>query len=49
MLLISPWINSGIFKFMDHLEKSIQTLSANEMIFGIAGAIVGLVISSSFC
>ena len=48
MLLISPWINSGIFRFMDHLEKSIQTLSANEMLFGIAGAIVGLVISSFF-
>lgn len=48
MLLISPWINSGIFKLMDRLEKNIQTLSANEMLFGIAGAIVGLVISSFF-
>jgi len=48
MFLISPWINSGIFKFMDRIEKSIQTLSANEMIFGVAGAIVGLVISSFF-
>ncbi|MBC8061857.1 MAG: PIN/TRAM domain-containing protein [Clostridiaceae bacterium] len=48
MLLISPWINSGIFKVMDRLEKSIQALSANEMIFGVAGAIVGLIISSFF-
>jgi len=48
MLLISPWINSGIFKFVDRLEKNIQILSVNEMMFGIAGAIVGLVISSFF-
>jgi len=48
MLLISPWINTGIFKLMDRLEKNIQTLSANEMLFGAAGAIVGLVIASFF-
>ena len=45
MLLIYPWINFLIIKLMDRLEKSIQTLAANEMLFGVAGAIVGLVIS----
>ena len=48
LFLISPWIYSAIFKFMDYIEKSTQKLSANEMLFGTGGAIIGLLISSFF-
>ena len=46
--LISPWINLIIIRAMDYIEKNIQKLSANEILFGTVGAITGLVISALF-
>lgn len=48
LFLISPWINSIINKIMDYVEKSMQKLPATEILFGTAGAIVGLVIAALF-
>jgi uncharacterized protein YacL len=46
LFLLSPWINSLIRKVMDYIEKSIQRMSAYEILFGAGGAIIGLIISS---
>lgn len=46
--IISPWMISWIMKVMDYFERSIQRLPANEILFGTAGAIVGLIISAFF-
>ncbi|MDF2882440.1 MAG: yacL [Clostridiaceae bacterium] len=46
--IISPWMISWIMKIMDYFERSIQKLPANEILFGTAGAIVGLIISAFF-
>ena len=46
LFLLSPWVNSLIGRTMDYIERSIQRLPANEILFGAGGAIVGLVISS---
>lgn len=46
LFFISPWINKLIFSAIDYMEKSIQKIPANEIIFGTVGAIVGLVIAS---
>ncbi len=48
MFLVSPWINSVIMKIMDYIEKSLQKLPAAEIILGVAGALVGLLISAVF-
>lgn len=48
LFLISPWINSSITKIMDYIEKSIQKVPATEVLFGAAGAIIGLVIAALF-
>ena len=48
LFLLSPRINSAIIKLMDYIEKSIQKLSTIEIIFGSAGAIIGLIISAVF-
>ncbi|WP_123054751.1 PIN/TRAM domain-containing protein [Clostridium sp. JN-1] len=48
LFLISPWINFIIIKTMDYIEKSLQRLPATEMLFGTAGAILGLIISALF-
>jgi uncharacterized protein YacL len=48
LFLLSPWINTIIIKIMDYIEKSAQKLPATEMLFGTAGAIVGLLISALF-
>ena len=48
LFLISPWINIIIARTMDYIEKSIQKLPANEILFGTVGAITGLVISALF-
>lgn len=48
LFLISPWINIIITRTMDYIEKSIQKLPANEILFGTVGAITGLVISALF-
>lgn len=48
LFLISPWINNIVTRTMDYIEKSIQKLSANEILFGTVGAITGLVISALF-
>lgn len=48
LFLISPWINNAIVKIMDYIEKSIQKLPTNEMLFGTAGAMIGIIISSLF-
>lgn len=46
LFLISPLMNSLISKTMEYVEKSIQRLPANVVLFGAIGAIVGLIISS---
>lgn len=48
LFLISPWINSAIMKTMDYVEKSIQKLPATEVLLGVLGALIGLLISSVF-
>lgn len=48
MFLISPWISSGIIKLMEYIERNIQKLPANEILFGTGGAIVGLIIATFF-
>ncbi len=48
LFILSPWINLCIFKFMYYLERNIQKSSANEMLFGTAGAIVGLIFAAFF-
>ncbi|MCI1944665.1 PIN/TRAM domain-containing protein [Clostridium luticellarii] len=48
MFLISPWINSVIMKVMDYIEKSLQKLSATEILFGVVGALIGLLVSVVF-
>lgn len=46
LFLLSPWINKLIMKAIDYIEKSMQKLTAMEIIFGAVGAIVALIISS---
>lgn len=46
--LISPWFSLGIIKSIEYVEGNIQKIPANEILFGTAGAIVGLIISSLF-
>lgn len=46
LFLLSPFINNLIFRSIDYMEKSIQKIPANEILFGAVGAIVGLVIAS---
>jgi uncharacterized protein YacL len=48
LFLISPWINSIIMKTMDYIEKSLQKLSAVEILLGVLGALIGLLISAVF-
>lgn len=44
--ILSRWINIGIIKVMEYFESSLQKHSAGDILFGVAGAIVGLIISS---
>lgn len=46
LFILSRWISEGITKLMEYFEKNIQKLSANEILFGAGGAIIGLIISS---
>lgn len=48
LFLISPWINSIIMKVMDYVEKSLQKLPAVEILLGVLGALIGLLISAVF-
>ncbi|MHC6178355.1 PIN domain-containing protein [Clostridium sp. JNZ X4-2] len=48
MFLISPWINSIIMRVMDYIEKSLQKLPATEILFGVVGALIGLLVSAVF-
>lgn len=48
LFIISPIIISFIMKFMDYVEKSTQKLPTSQIVFGTAGAIIGLVIASLF-
>ncbi|WP_333887961.1 PIN/TRAM domain-containing protein [Clostridium sp.] len=48
LFLISPWINSVIMKTMDYIEKNVQKLPATEILLGVLGALIGLLISSVF-
>ncbi|WP_333861707.1 PIN/TRAM domain-containing protein [Clostridium sp.] len=48
LFLISPWINSAIMKTMDYIEKNVQKLPATEILLGVLGALIGLLISSVF-
>lgn len=48
LFLISPWINLVIEKTMDYIERSLRKLPVTEILIGIAGAIIGLVISALF-
>lgn len=42
--LISPAVYKGIIKIIDYTEKSIQKLTASEIIYGAAGAVIALII-----
>ena len=46
LFFISPIIVTFIMKFMDYVEKNIQKMPTAQIIFGTAGAIIGLVIAS---
>ncbi|MCM0650354.1 PIN/TRAM domain-containing protein [Clostridium swellfunianum] len=46
LFLISPVITRLILTAVDYMEKSIQKVPANEILFGTAGAIAGLIIAS---
>lgn len=46
--LISPWIVKWITNCMEYFENNIQKVPVSEIVFGTAGAIVGLVISALF-
>lgn len=46
--LISPWIIKGITKAMEYFENNIQKVPISEIVFGTAGAMVGLFISAMF-
>lgn len=46
LFLVSPLINLLILNLMDHTENKIQKIPASDVIFGIVGAILGLVISN---
>lgn len=43
--LLSPWINKGITKLMEQIERYTQKLTAIEVVFGAIGAILALIIS----
>lgn len=45
---ISPWIVKKITKAMDYFETNIQKVPISEILFGTAGAILGLFISAMF-
>lgn len=46
LFLVAPFITQLILTAVDYMEKSIQKIPANEILFGTAGAIAGLVIAS---
>jgi uncharacterized protein YacL len=46
MFFISPWIILVITNIMEYVERSLQRLPANEILFGTGGTIVGLIIVS---
>lgn len=46
LFITSPFINNLIFSAVEYMEKSIQKIPANEILFGTIGAIVGLIIAS---
>lgn len=46
--VISPWIIKGITKAMEYFENNIQKVPISEIVFGTAGAMVGLFISAMF-
>ncbi|WP_101495376.1 PIN/TRAM domain-containing protein [Clostridium acetireducens] len=48
LFLLSSWINKGIIKIMEYVEKKVQKLPINDVILGTLGAIIGLLISSLF-
>ncbi|MCH3965650.1 MAG: PIN/TRAM domain-containing protein [Clostridium sp.] len=48
LFLISPWINLLIMKIMDYIERSLQKLPAVEILIGLVGALLGLLISALF-
>jgi uncharacterized protein YacL len=48
LFIISPFINRAIKKVVNYIEKAIQNFSIMELLFGSAGAIIGLVISAVF-
>lgn len=46
LFLLSRWINLLIIKAIEYIEKSVQKIPANEILFGTLGAIAGLIIAS---
>jgi len=46
LFLLSPWIYRVISRAMDYIERNFQKIPASEVIWGTAGAIIGLIISS---
>ena len=48
IFIISPIINLAVKKFVIYIEKAIQKFSVMEIMFGSAGAIIGLGLSAVF-
>ncbi|MBL4930271.1 MULTISPECIES: PIN/TRAM domain-containing protein [Clostridium] len=46
LFLLSPFIYNGITRLIEYVEKSMQRLSASEIIFGAVGAIIVLIITT---
>lgn len=48
MFLLSPKIYSVIEEFIDYVERNIQRLSIGEILYGVIGAFIALIITSLF-
>lgn len=46
LYIISPKIYNWVSNFIEYIEKNIQKLTATELVFGAAGAILSLIITS---
>lgn len=48
LFFISPFIYKHINRFINYMENGISKLSASEVIFGVVGAAVGILVASVF-
>lgn len=48
LFILSPYIDKGIRKFITLAEKGLSKLSPSEIIFGVIGAVIGLLAASIF-